>query len=577
MKPNSKNSLNFLKKTPIKKINIYIILLSCINFLQAVFTPIIADEAYYWMYSKNLAFGYFDHPPMVAYIIKISSFLFPDSILGVRFVTIILLALTVKIVWKLIPKEKKAYKHSELIFMALILSMPIFNLYGFITTPDGPLLLSAALFLVSLNKISKKESFLNILFFGTSIALLIYSKYHGGIIIVLAAILKYELLKKWSTYLSGLIALLLIIPHIYWQFQNDFITFNFHLFQRTSGAFNFNNVIHYLLSTLFILNPALIILLFFNLKKQRVQRMKDAFFVKIFIGFLTFFLIYSFRSRIEAHWVAISAIPMVILIYNQVITSEYMKRKIKLIGIVSIVLIFSARILIMLNLPLNTMFHKERKNYFEAIFEKANGKNVVFVNSYQKASKYFYYTGEQSYSDNNVFYRKNQYDILNSEDYFNDTSVLFIGASPSKIFDRLNVGENEIVLHHTIEKYPIFNKLQASIKNPNFFKLNKNGSLNLTINNPYEYTIDLKQKELPYTLNIHLQKERTQHFIPLKTSAAKRIKPGINKNVSANWQLSDKILNGKYKLQIVMQAGYLPSKVISKKYDVMIKKEITLY
>jgi 4-amino-4-deoxy-L-arabinose transferase-like glycosyltransferase len=29
-----------------------------------------ADEAYYWMWSKHLAFGYYDHPPMVALVIR---------------------------------------------------------------------------------------------------------------------------------------------------------------------------------------------------------------------------------------------------------------------------------------------------------------------------------------------------------------------------------------------------------------------------------------------------------------------------------------------------------------------------
>jgi hypothetical protein len=39
-----------------------------INLIQAYFTGIAHDEAYYWMYSNNLAWGYFDHPPMVSHI-----------------------------------------------------------------------------------------------------------------------------------------------------------------------------------------------------------------------------------------------------------------------------------------------------------------------------------------------------------------------------------------------------------------------------------------------------------------------------------------------------------------------------
>ena len=47
-----------------------------LNLLQANFTELIFDEAYYWHYAKNLTFGYFDHPPMVAWLIGLSSFFF---------------------------------------------------------------------------------------------------------------------------------------------------------------------------------------------------------------------------------------------------------------------------------------------------------------------------------------------------------------------------------------------------------------------------------------------------------------------------------------------------------------------
>src|SRR5205085_168422 len=42
------------------------------------------DEAYYWRYSLDLAWGYFDHPPLTAVLTKAGYFLFPNE-LGVRF------------------------------------------------------------------------------------------------------------------------------------------------------------------------------------------------------------------------------------------------------------------------------------------------------------------------------------------------------------------------------------------------------------------------------------------------------------------------------------------------------------
>jgi hypothetical protein len=46
-----------------------------LNSLQALFTGIYPDEAYYWVYSLNLQWGYFDHPPVVALGIKIGELL----------------------------------------------------------------------------------------------------------------------------------------------------------------------------------------------------------------------------------------------------------------------------------------------------------------------------------------------------------------------------------------------------------------------------------------------------------------------------------------------------------------------
>ncbi len=61
-----------------------------LRLVAAAFTPITFDEAYYWMWSKNLAGGYYDHPPMVAYVIRAGTMIAGDTELGVRLVSILL-------------------------------------------------------------------------------------------------------------------------------------------------------------------------------------------------------------------------------------------------------------------------------------------------------------------------------------------------------------------------------------------------------------------------------------------------------------------------------------------------------
>src|SRR5947209_10583324 len=64
--------------------------LVALRLVAAAFTPITFDEAYYWMWSKNLAGGYYDHPPLVAFVIRLGTMIAGDTELGVRLVSILL-------------------------------------------------------------------------------------------------------------------------------------------------------------------------------------------------------------------------------------------------------------------------------------------------------------------------------------------------------------------------------------------------------------------------------------------------------------------------------------------------------
>ena len=67
-----------------------ILALVVLRLAAAAVTPLTFDEAYYWMWSKNLAGGYYDHPPIVAYVIRAGTMIAGDSELGVRLVSILL-------------------------------------------------------------------------------------------------------------------------------------------------------------------------------------------------------------------------------------------------------------------------------------------------------------------------------------------------------------------------------------------------------------------------------------------------------------------------------------------------------
>src|ERR1700730_17872106 len=61
--------------------------LVALRLIAAALTPITFDEAYYWMWSKHLAGGYYDHPPGVAVVIRLAPLVPGHTGFGVRLVS----------------------------------------------------------------------------------------------------------------------------------------------------------------------------------------------------------------------------------------------------------------------------------------------------------------------------------------------------------------------------------------------------------------------------------------------------------------------------------------------------------
>ena len=554
----------------ISKFNLFLIGFVLINILQSIFTPLIPDEAYYYMYSQNLAWGYFDHPPMVAYIIKVSSIFFSGE-LGVRFATVILNALMTLIIWKLIPEKNKKHPYSELLFFTILLSIPLFHVYSFITTPDAPLLFSFALYLLALKKSHEKDTFLHALFFGLAAALLLYSKYHGGVLILLSIVFQPHLLKRWTTYLAGFFALLLVTPHILWQYQHDFITFNYHLFQRTDGSFKISQVLEYLSGTWGVLNPALLILLIiFLIKDKNLIPKEYIFYFRMFYAFIAFFFLYSFRGRIEAHWVAAAFIPLSVVVFNIGITNEKFLKPLKYVTGIVVILIFALRIIPILDLPINTPFHSHKKSYYQEIEKLAAGKDVIFMNSYQHASKYSFYTGKNSFSLNDIYGRKNQYDLLHPENYFKGKDVFLIHNWKSKSFDSLKMSTGKNLFYKEIANFPIYSKLDATLdfENTPFYK-GKTKKITFKITNPYSYDINFQRADLPYQFGLYFKNESKRKAVFIQKEL-----PLLKSKDSLLFEVDFPIKDlpvGENKLAIILKAGPLPYQKIGKSYTVEVR------
>jgi len=116
-----------------------------LNLVQAWQTELFDDEAYYWVCSRFLDWGYFDHPPMIALLIRIGSFIFPSE-LGVRIFSVILSIFSIYLIENLTkPQNKK-------LFYSIILNILMFQIGGILATPDIPLFFFTALFFIVFSK-----------------------------------------------------------------------------------------------------------------------------------------------------------------------------------------------------------------------------------------------------------------------------------------------------------------------------------------------------------------------------------------------------------------------------------------
>ncbi len=203
-----------------------------ILILQAVLSPLHIDEAYYRLYGQALDWGYFDHPPGIALATALSERILPWGNLSVRFVAILFHILSLVIGWNTFKKISPNSTSFRFPVFALVLFLPMLHVYSFIATPDVVLFFTAILFCNAFVMLKKDGKLWMWIWWGLSMALLMYSKYHGILIIGFSILSDIKLLRRPRFYLAVIVALLAFVPHLAWQYAHDWASIYFHLFER---------------------------------------------------------------------------------------------------------------------------------------------------------------------------------------------------------------------------------------------------------------------------------------------------------------------------------------------------------
>ncbi|QWX83241.1 glycosyltransferase family 39 protein [Cellulophaga sp. HaHaR_3_176] len=496
------------------KLFIYLLgLLFIINIIQSSFTELIYDEAYYWYYSQNMAWGYFDHPPMMALMIKISS-LFFDGELGVRFMTCVLSAGTPILLWLLIDNPKK--KDYVIHFFVLIFSMTLLNAYGFFTLPDTPLLFFTTLFLYLYKKFISTPTFILSIGLGFVMAALMYSKYHAVLVIVFVLLSNLKLVFNKYAWLAVFTALLCYTPHFYWLYENDFASIAYHIFERPNSAYNFNQfTLGFFLNLL-----ALFGFTFFWIYKALIKNDTKNLFQKALVylsyGVILFFFISSFNRRIQTQWIIIISIPLVVIAFNYMLVNENARKWIYRMGIVNIfILIFLRFALVFEQIsPIHYESHGAKKWVVE-MAKKVGKTPVIFENSYTKPSLYTFYSGNTSFGMNNVRYRRNQYSLDDSESKVQHKKVVLIIPEKPNSDYTFEFPKNKIGSGTIINDFESFRKLRVILNEKEISKKRKD-SIAFKVYNPYSEDIDLKK--IKYNIAFHDSYRHPKSVVPIKVT-----------------------------------------------------------
>jgi undecaprenyl-diphosphatase len=374
------------------------------------------DEAYYWLWSKHLDAGYFDHSPIVAYFIWLTTLL-SKSELWVRLSgTIATLAVSF-LTWRLALQ----LFHNTVVAAG---SVMLFNVYPLtmlgliIITPDIPVFLFWSLSVYIFWQIIRSNKAWLWYVLGITFGLALLSKYTA--ILLAPCLFLYLLLtedrrwlKTFHPYLALLTGLFFFLPVVYWNSQHEWISFSFQFDHGLGGHdYSFGRLVEYITGQLLLAGPVVWFLgmyagavLLFRKNKALLFLALTALPVIVFFGFT------SLRKVAAPNWPAFAYFSFSIFVTKYFLDSPSKIRRSLWFAalfaslLISAILTLHARFSV---LPLAS-FSKEAAvtdatNWFYgwrelgAELKKYPGMEFAVTPSHQLSAEIIYYTDEKIFA-----------------------------------------------------------------------------------------------------------------------------------------------------------------------------------
>jgi hypothetical protein len=236
------------------------IALVALQALVAKWLELTFDEAYYTLWSRSLAFGYLDHPPMVALFIRASTALFGDSEFGVRALSLLLVgalpALVALIAWRLFGSAETAA-----LAVLMWIAMPLVLAGAIFVTPDAPLVVFWTLGLAALVELWRTGRAAWLLAIGLALGLALQSKFTAAFFAagVALAFVTTPSLRRWlfsgAAAAALAIAIVVFAPFVAWNAQHGWPTFLKQLGRAPPQGFEPFFLLEFLVAQIGLMNP----------------------------------------------------------------------------------------------------------------------------------------------------------------------------------------------------------------------------------------------------------------------------------------------------------------------------------
>jgi len=275
------------------------------------------DEAYYTLWSRSLSFGYLDHPPMVALIIRASTSLFGGSELGVRALSLLVVgampAIIAFIAWRLFGSAEKAA-----LAALMWIAMPLVSIGAVFVAPDAPLVVFWTLGLGALVELWRTGQKRWLIALGLALGLALQSKFTGAFLAagVVLALIATPSLRRWlvsPALFAGLAAALAIFaPFVLWNAAHGWATFAKQLGRAGPNEFTPYYLAEFLVAQIGLLNPLVVASLVpafaaISWRAPAAPRSPNAarrILACTIAPAAIYFLLHSLHDRVQGNWLA---------------------------------------------------------------------------------------------------------------------------------------------------------------------------------------------------------------------------------------------------------------------------------